>query len=127
MANEFLPKESEKFAKIFTPTAPPKESDLSNLQINTFSQLIKDNPVGFSDEINLLKDTYPSTFGDINPFDASQVNAFSGSSFNDYLRRANSYNDMLVLDLPSLSDTSGTRIVLSDGESDKFMEIFPVN
>ena len=122
MANEFLPKESEKFAKIFTPTAPPKESDLSNLQINTFSQLIKDNPVGFSDEINLLKDTYPSTFGDINPFDASEVNAFSGSSFNDYLRRANSYNDMLVLDLPPLSDTSGTRIVLSDGESDKFME-----
>ena len=122
MANEFLPKESEKFAKIFTPTAPPKESDLSNLQINTFSQLIKDNPVGFSDEIDLLKSEFPNTFGDINSLADSQVNAFSDSKFNDYLRRANNYNTMLALDLPSLSDTSGTRIVLPDGESDKFME-----
>ena len=122
MANEFLPKESEKFANIFEKTPIPKESDLSDLQINTFSQLIQDNPVGFSDEINLLKSEFPNTFGDINAPADSQVNAFSDSKFNDYLRRANNYNTMLALDLPSLSDTSGTRIVLPDGESDKFME-----
>ena len=113
---------SERFANISEKSPIPKESDLSNLQINTFSQLIQDNPIGYSDEINLLKDEFPNTFGDINPLDSSTVNAFSDSKFNDYLRRSNNYNTMLALDLPSLSDTSGTRIVLSDGESDKFME-----
>ena len=122
MANEFLPKESERFANIFEKSPIPKESELSDLQINTFSQLIQDNPVGFSDEISLLKDEFPNSFGDINPLDSSTVNAFSDSKFNDYLRRSNNYNTMLALDLPSLSDTSGTRIVLPDGESDKFME-----
>ena len=113
---------SERFANISEKSPIPKESDLSNLQINTFSQLIQDNPIGFSDEISLLKDEFPNTFGDINPLDSSTVNAFSDSKFNDYLRRSNNYNTMLALDLPSLSDTSGTRIVLPDGESDKFME-----
>ena len=88
MANEFLPIESEKFANIFEKTPIPKESELSDLQINTFSQLIQDNPVGFSDEINLLKSEFPNTFGDINSLADSQVNAFSDSKFNDYLRRA---------------------------------------
>ena len=113
---------SERFANISEKSPIPKESDLSNLQINTFSQLIQDNPIGFSDEISLLKDEFPNTFGDINPLDSSTVNAFSDSKFNDYLRRSNNYNSMLALDIPSLSDTSGTRIVLPDGESDKFME-----
>ena len=120
MANEFLPLDSERFADAFT--ASPIPSELSQEQKNFFSQMIKDNPDGFSDQISLLKDNFPSDFGDINPFDPSEVSAFSGSQFNDYLRRANSYNDILALDLPSLSDTSGTRIVLPDGESDKFME-----
>ena len=120
MANEFLPKESEKFASVFE--ASPIPDELSQNQINYFSQLIKDNPGGFSEEIGILKENFPENFGDINPFDPSQVESLSDTSFNDYLRRSNSYNSILALDLPSLSDTSGTIIVLPDGESDKFME-----
>ena len=120
MANEFLPKESERFASVFE--ASPIPDELSQNQISYFSQLIKDNPDGFSKEIGILKENFPNNFGDINPYDPSEVESLSDTSFNDFLRRSNSYSSILAGDLPSLSDTSGTIIVLPDGESDKFME-----
>ena len=42
MANEFLPKESERFASVVE--ASPIPDELSQNQISYFSQLIKDNP-----------------------------------------------------------------------------------
>ena len=75
--SQFLPKDSERFAdKIFK--SPPPEN-LSGDQISFFTTLIKDNPVGYEEEISLLKNTYPTEFGNVNPFSSSQINGFSGS------------------------------------------------
>ena len=118
--SQFLPKDSERFAdKIFK--SPPPEN-LSGDQISFFTTLIKDNPTGYEEEISLLKNTYPTEFGNVNPYSSSQINGFSGSGFDNYLKRSNSYDRAAAEKLDSVSDTSGTCIILPDGESDKFFE-----
>ena len=54
MADKFLPNISET-TQIFNEKSPIP-GFLSPEQIEVFTQLIKDNPVGYEDNINLLKD-----------------------------------------------------------------------
>ncbi len=111
---------SERFTEETFITPPPEI--LSGEQKSFFTQLIQDNPVGYDEEISLLKNTYPIEFGNVNPFAPEQLNKLSDSNFNDFLRRSNNYADKNTPKLDSLSDTSGTEIVLPDGESSNFFE-----
>ena len=111
---------SERFAEETFKSPPPE--NLSGDQISFFTTLIKDNPTGYEEEISLLKNTYPTEFGNVNPYSSSQINGFSGSGFDNYLKRSNSYDRAAAEKLDSVSDTSGTCIILPDGESDKFFE-----
>ena len=120
MTNSQFLKESERFASEIFKSPPPEF--LSGDQKNFFTQLIQDNPVGYSSEIKELKKLYPNDLGNINAFDPSQITNLPSSGFNDYLRRSNNYAGQIAPKLISLSDTSGTSIILPDGESDNFFE-----
>ena len=111
---------SERFAEKTFISPPPDV--LSGDQKSFFTQLIQDNPVGYDKEISLLKNTYPTEFGNVNPFAPEQLNKLSDSKFSDYLRRSDNYSEKTKPKLESLSDTSGTEIILGDGESSNFFE-----
>jgi len=111
---------SERFAEETFISPPPDV--LSGDQKSFFTQLIQDNPVGYDKEISLLKNTYPTEFGNVNPFAPEQLNKLSDSKFSDYLRRSDNYSEKTKPKLESLSDTSGTEIILGDGESSNFFE-----
>ena len=111
---------SERFSQETFKSPPPE--NLSSDQVSFFSTLIQDNPVGYDKEISFLKNTYPTEFGDVNPFAPEQLNNLSDIKFNDFLRRSNNYANKNTPKLDSLSDTSGTEIVLPDGESSNFFE-----
>ncbi len=118
--SQFLPKESERLASEIFKSPPPEF--LSGDQKSFFTQLIQDNPSGYESEIKELKKLYSADLGNVNPFDASQITNLPSSGFNDYLRRSNNYAGQIAPKLISLSDTSGTSIILPDGESDNFFE-----
>ena len=111
---------SERFAEeTFISPAPDV---LSGDQKSFFTQLIQDNPVGYDKEISFLKNTYPTEFGNVNPFAPEQLNKLSDSKFSDYLRRSDNYSEKTKPNLEPLSDTSGTEIILGDGDSNNFFE-----
>ena len=117
--SQFL-KESERFASEIFKSPPPDV--LSGDQKSFFTQLIQDNPPGYESQIKDLKNLYSGDLGDVNPFDPEQLDKLPDNKFNDYLRRSNNYAGQVAPKLISLSDTSGTSIILPDGESDNFFE-----
>tara|TARA_A100001035_G_scaffold259769_1_gene237511 strand:+ start:587 stop:2698 length:2112 start_codon:yes stop_codon:yes gene_type:complete len=121
MADKFLPEESET-VQIFKDKSPIP-SFLSPEQITTFTQLIKDNPVGFEDNINLLKTNFPTEFADVAPFTEVELESLDKSAFSSLLDRNKSYKEMAkIFPLEPLSITTGDVIILPDGVSDRFFE-----
>ena len=111
---------SERFAEeTFKSPAP---TILSGEQKSFYSQLIQDNPPGYESEIKTLKNTFPTDLGNINPSSSEYLEKLPDNKFNDFLRRSNTYSDAAAAKLKPLSDTSGSVIILGDGESSKFFE-----
>ena len=96
---------------------------LSSEQNKVFTQLIKDNPIGFEDNISLLKDNFPTDFADVNPLTEFELESFDKNAFSSLLDRNKAYKEMAkIFPLEPLSITTGEIIILPDGESDRFFE-----
>ena len=65
MADKFAPEVSE-ITQIFKDKTPIP-SFINPEQKKIFTQLIKDNPIGFDANISLLKEKFPEDFAGINP------------------------------------------------------------
>ena len=121
MADKFLPNISET-TQIFNEKSP-LPSFLSPEQIKVYTQLIKDNPVGYEDNINLLKDNYPSDFSEITPLTEFELESFDKNAFASLDDRNKWYKEAAKLyPLEPLSATTGECIILPDGDSDRFFE-----
>ena len=121
MADKFLPNISET-TEIFKEKSPIP-SFLSPEQIKVYTQLIKDNPVGYEDNINLLKTNFPTDFAEVTPLTEFELESFDKNAFSSLLDRNKSYKDMAKLfPLESLSATTGEVIILPDGDSDRYFE-----
>ena len=121
MADKFLPEVSE-ITQILNDKAPIP-TVLSSEQTKVFTQLIKDNPIGFESNISLLKDNFPSDFADVNPLTEFELESFDKNAFSSLLDRNKAYKEMATLfPLEPLSITTGEIITLPDGESDRFFE-----
>ena len=121
MADKFLPEVSE-ITQILNDKAPIP-TVLSSEQTKVFTQLIKDNPIGFESNISLLKDKFPSDFADVNPLTEFELESFDKNAFSSLLDRNKAYKEMATLfPLEPLSITTGEIITLPDGESDRFFE-----
>ena len=121
MADKFAPEVSET-VQIFKDKSP-KPSFLSPEQIKVYTQLIKDNPAEYEDNIKLLKDNYPNIFSEVNPFTESELESLDKNAFSSLLDRNKSYKEMAKLfPLEPLSATTGDIIILPDGDSDRFFE-----
>ena len=121
MADKFLPNISET-SEIFKEKSPIP-SFLSPEQIKVYTQLIKDNPVGYEDYINLLKTNFPTDFAEVTPLTEFELESFDKNAFSSLLDRNKSYKEMAKLfPLEPLSATTGDIIILPDGDSDRFFE-----
>ena len=121
MADKFLPNISET-SEIFKEKSPIP-SFLSPEQIKDYTQLIKDNPVGYEDNINLLKTNFPTDFAEVTPLTEFELESFDKNAFSSLLDRNKSYKEMAKLyPLESLSATTGDVIILPDGDSDRYFE-----
>ena len=121
MADKFLPNISET-TQIFNEKSP-LPSFLSPEQIKVYTQLIKDNPVGYEDNIKLLKDNYPSVFSEITPLTEFELESFDKNAFASLDDRNKWYKEAAKLyPLEPLSATTGECIILPDGDSDRFFE-----
>ncbi len=121
MADKFQPSISET-TEIFKAKSP-SPSFLSPEQIMVYTQLIKDNPAEYEDNIKLLKDNYPSIFSEVNPFTESELESLDKNAFSSLLDRNKSYKEMAkIFPLEPLSATTGECIILPDGDSDRFFE-----
>ena len=121
MADKFLPNISET-TQIFNEKSP-LPSFLSPEQIKVYTQLIKDNPVGYEDNINLLKDNYPNIFSEITPFTEYELESLDKNAFASLDDRNKWYKEAAKLySLEPLSATTGECIILPDGDSDRFFE-----
>ena len=89
MADKFLPNISET-TEIFKEKSP-SPSFLSPEQIKVYTQLIKDNPAEYEDNIKLLKDNYPNIFSEVNPFTESELESLDKNAFSSLLDRNKSY------------------------------------
>ena len=121
MADKFLPNISET-SEIFKEKSPIP-SFLSPEQIKVYTQLIKDNPVGYEDNINLLKTNFPNDFAAITPLTEFELESLDKNAFSSLLDRNKSYKDMAKsFPLEPLSATTGEVIILPDGDSDRYFE-----
>ena len=121
MADKFLPEVSE-ITQILNDKAPIP-TVLSSEQKKVFTQLIKDNPIGFDSNISLLKDNFPLDFSDVNPLTEFELESLDKNAFSSLLDRNKAYKEMATLfPLEPLSITTGEIITLPDGESDRFFE-----
>ena len=110
MADKFAPEISET-VQIFKDKSP-KPSFLSPEQIKVYTQLIKDNPIGFDANINLLKEKFPEDFAGINPLTELELESLDKNAFSSLLDRNKSYKEMAKLfPLEPLSATTGDIII----------------
>ena len=101
----------------------PIPSFIDPQQKKVFTQLIKDNPIGFEDNIDLLKTNFPTDFADVAPFTEFELESLDKSAFSSLLDRNKSYKEMAkIFPLEPLSITTGDVIILPDGVSDRFFE-----
>ena len=121
MADKFAPEVSE-ITQIFKDKTPIP-SFINPEQKKVFTQLIKDNPIGFDANINLLKEKFPEDFAGINPLTELELESLDKNAFSSLLDRNKSYKEMAKLfPLEPLSATTGDIIILPDGDSDRFFE-----
>ena len=101
----------------------PIPSSLNSEQKKVFTQLIKDNPVGYEDNINLLKTNFPNDFAATTPLTEFELESLDKNAFSSLLDRNKSYKEMAkIFPLEPLSATTGEVIILPDGDSDRFFE-----
>ena len=101
----------------------PIPSFIDPEQKKVFTQLIKDNPVGFEDNIDLLKTNFPTDFAEVAPLTEFELESLDKNAFSSLLDRQKSYKDIAkIFPLEPLSATTGEVIILPDGDSDRFFE-----
>ena len=101
----------------------PIPSFLDPERKKVFTQLIKDNPEGYEDNINLLKTNFPTDFADVAPLTEFEFESLDRNAFSSLLDRNKSYKEMAkIFPLEPLSATTGEVIILPDGDSDRFFE-----
>ena len=110
MADKFAPEVSE-ITQIFKDKTPIP-SFINPEQKKVFTQLIKDNPIGFDANINLLKEKFPEDFAGINPLTELELESLDKNAFSSLLDRNKSYKEMAKLfPLEPLSATTGDIII----------------
>ena len=62
----------------------PIPSFLEPEQKKVFTQLIKDNPIGFEDNISLLKDKFPMDFAEVNPLTEFELESLDKNAFSSF-------------------------------------------
>ena len=53
---------------------------LTTDQLDTFNQLIKDNPPGWEGTIATIKETYPEEFGNVEPYTEKEKKEWSSNT-----------------------------------------------
>ena len=92
----------------------PSGAGLTTDQVDTFTQLIRDNPKGWEGSIKTIKEVYPEIFGDVEPYTEDQKSKWSAEQLADYLQRRDEYKKAPKPDVDPASITTGDVIILAD-------------
>ena len=84
----------------------PIPSLLSPEQTDVFTQLIRDNPISFQNEISDIKRNFPN-LGDVSAFSESDISSFSSSDLFKFQSRSEMYKKASGSEVDPISSTTG--------------------
>ena len=87
---------------------------LTTEQLDTFNQLIKDNPPGWEGTIATIKKTYPEEFAGVEPYTEEEKLKWSAEELVTYQQRREEYKKAPKPDVDPASITTGDVIILAD-------------
>ena len=99
----------------------PIPSILSPEQTDIFTQLIRDNPISFQNEISEIKRNFPN-LGDVSAFSESDISSFSSSDLFKFQSRSEMYKKASGSEVNAISSTTGFTVLAADPNSDRFFE-----
>ena len=99
----------------------PIPSLLSPEQTDIFTQLIRDNPISFQNEISDIKRNFPN-LADVSAFSESDISSFSSSDLFKFQSRSEMYKKASGSEVNPISSTTGFTVLAADPNSDRFFE-----
>ena len=94
---------------------------LSPEQTDIFTQLIRDNPISFQNEISDIKRNFPN-LADVSAFSESDISSFSSSDLFKFQSRSEMYKKASGSEVNQISSTTGFTVLAADPNSDRFFE-----
>ena len=92
----------------------PKAEELTKDQIESFTQLIQDNPPEWESTIDFLKKQYPDQFGSVEPYTKEEKDKFSAEEFVAWQQRQEEWKRRKKPDVDPASETTGNSVILAD-------------
>jgi rare lipoprotein A len=92
----------------------PKAEELTKDQIESFTQLIEDNPPEWESTIDFLKKQYPDQFGSVEPYTKEEKDKFSAEEFVAWQQRQEEWKRRKKPDVDPASETTGNSVILAD-------------
>ncbi len=93
---------------------------LSKDQVDTFTQLIEDNPVGWGDEIQDVKSKYPDVFGSITARPEKDLKTLSAEDYMVWQDRIKEYKKAVKPEVSPASFSTGRTINFANPSTNSF-------